>query len=82
MNYLEQNKWNSKFIYFLQNYSLLLSWNKYNECDACNFFLLAKNLCITHNVYQYVNKEQGKKLIMQWKQQKIQTKKELQKKNK
>jgi hypothetical protein len=33
----------------------------YNECEACNFFLLAKNPCITHNIYQYVNKEQGKK---------------------
>jgi hypothetical protein len=42
---------------------------------ACNFFLLAKNTCITHNIYQYVNKEQGKKLTMQWKQTKHTNKK-------
>jgi len=42
----------------------------YNECKSRNFFLLAKNPCTTHNIYQYVNKEHGKKIKMQWKQTK------------
>jgi len=34
----------------------------YNECEACNtFFLVAKNLFTTHNIYQYINKKQTKK---------------------
>jgi hypothetical protein len=32
----------------------------YNECGTCNFFLVAKNPLTTHNIYQYVNKEQRK----------------------
>jgi hypothetical protein len=31
-----------------------------NECETCNFFLIAKNPCTMHNIYQYINREQTK----------------------
>jgi hypothetical protein len=32
----------------------------YNECETNNFFLIAKNPCTMHNIYQYINREQTK----------------------
>jgi hypothetical protein len=42
---------------------------------STQLFSTSQKSMLTHNIYQYVNKEQGKKITMQWKQTKHTNKK-------